>query len=278
MDKEIRFFTLPNLLTLINLIAGSLAIFFASDFIIDKLYIASYLILVALVFDFFDGFAARSTNSVSNLGKELDSLADLVSFGIAPAIIIFQMIKMALSVKGLSLDLPCTTLLMLLSPVLLIIAAFLRLAKYNVNDNQKDCFLGLPVPAAAIFFSSLAILYSLDTSKSYEFVFIKLLNNGSSPLKLDLAVIGLYVYILPNVWIYIVSIFFFVIMELVNLPMFSLKFQNYGFKKNIVKYIFLFIVFVLILLLQALSLPFIILLYILFSAGIDIGNLFIKKN
>jgi len=278
MDKELRYFTLPNIFTLMNLIFGSLAVIFASDLIIDKLYIASYLVLIALVFDFFDGFVARKTNTVSKFGKELDSLADFVSFGVAPALITFQMIKMALNVKGLTLDLPINTILMLISPVVLIIAAFLRLAKFNINEKQSKNFLGLAVPASAVFFVSLAILYSLDTSKSYEFVFIKLLNNGSSPLKLDLAVIGMYVYIFPKVWLYLIAIFFFSVMQLVNLRMFSLKFDGKSFNKNSVRYIFVFIALILLIILQAMSLPIIIILYILFSVGDDIARLFVKKE
>lgn len=278
MNEKIRYFTLPNFFTLMNLIAGSLAVIFASDLIIDKLYIASYLVLIALFFDFFDGFLARATNTVSKFGKELDSLADLVSFGVAPALITFQMIKMALDINAITFDLPIEQLLMLSSPILLIVAGFLRLAKFNVSEKQNKKFLGLAIPASAVFFVSFAILNTLDTSKSYEFIVIKLFNEGSSPLKLDLAVIGMYVYLFPKVWLYLISIFVFAFLQLVNIPMFSLKFEGFSFRKNAIRYIFISLALLMLIVLQAIALPLVVLLYIVISIFDDIISIFIKSK
>jgi len=140
MKNDLKYFTLPNILTLLNLLAGSFAIFFATTVVIDNLFIASYFVLIALIFDFFDGWTARKLNQVSVFGKQLDSLADLVSFGVAPAVIIFQMLKHAMKIKELTLDLPLEQILIVSTPILLVAAAALRLAKFNINDKQEKEF------------------------------------------------------------------------------------------------------------------------------------------
>ena len=277
MDKDLRYFSLPNILTLFNLIAGSFALFFAFEKSGDQLYIASIFILIALVFDFLDGFVARLTNSISKIGKQLDSLADLVSFGIAPAVIVFQMLKAALdsiegefSMQALSFE----QTLILLFPILLIVAAALRLAKFTADDKQKTVFLGLATPVSALYFASLPLLNNFDPD---NLIILKSWLDVNLPFDFVLAVIGLQVFVLTSVWFFTVSIVVIAILQLINLPMFSFKFEDLSFKKNIAKYIFLILSFLLIVFLQCFILPFIVILYILFSVGDDIGALFTKK-
>ncbi|MCF6364681.1 MAG: CDP-alcohol phosphatidyltransferase family protein [Bacteroidales bacterium] len=275
MNKELRYFTLPNILTLFNLIAGSFALFFAFEKSGEQLYVASIFILIAIVFDFLDGFVARLTDSVSKIGKQLDSLADIVSFGIAPAVIVFQMLKGALEIKDFSLDLPFTDILLMMMPVLLIVAAALRLAKFTADDKQKTVFLGLATPVSALFFASLPLLDMFDPD---NLLILKVWLDVNLPFDFILAIIGLQVFILTSVWFFTVSIVVISILQLINLPMFSFKFEGYSFKKNATKYVFIILSFLLIIFLQCFIIPFVVVLYILFSAGDDVVGLFIKKK
>jgi len=273
MDKELRYFTLPNILTLLNLVAGSIAILYAFEKSGNLTYAATF-IFIAAFFDFTDGFVARLTNYVSKLGKYLDSLSDIVSFGIAPAVIVYQMLKTAMEIKDFSTNLPYVQVLILLSPIVLIIAAALRLAKFDADRRQTNYFLGLPVPVSAIFFASLPFLNAFDPD---NLLILKTWLDVNMPFEFILAVIGVQVYVLTNFWFYVVSIFVFAILQLLEIPMFSFKSKNYSFKSNSVKYIFLILVVLLFALLQFFVLPIIIIIYILFSAGIDIGNALSKK-
>jgi len=136
---------IPNFLTSCNLLCGCLGIFFA----VQGFYLnAAYLIWAALAFDFLDGFTARMLNVQSPIGKELDSLADVVTFGVLPSFVLFGLMRES--------DLPA-----FFSYAAFLIAIFsaLRLAKFNVDDRQQVDFIGLPTPANALFISSLIFIY-----------------------------------------------------------------------------------------------------------------------
>ncbi len=270
MDKELRYFSLPNILTLLNLVSGSIALLYAFEKSGNLTYAATF-IFIAAFFDFIDGFAARLTNSVSKLGKYLDSLSDIVSFGIAPAVVVYQMLKLALEVKTFSLDLPYTQVLILLSPIILIIAAALRLAKFDADRRQSRHFLGLPVPVSAIFFASLPFVNAFDPD---NLLILKTWLDVNMPFEFILAVIGVQVYLLTNIWFYIISIVVLAVLQLSEIPMFSFKSDNYSFKTSAVKYIFLILAVLLFASFQCFIIPIIVILYILFSVGIDIGKLF----
>ncbi len=273
MEKELRYFTLPNIFTLLNLVSGSTALLFAFEKPENLTYAAAF-IFIAAFFDFIDGFVARLTNSVSKLGKYLDSLSDIVSFGIAPAVVVFQMLKTAEEVKFFSVDLPYTQVLILLSPIVLIIAAALRLAKFDADRRQTHYFLGLPVPVSAVFFASLPFVNAFDPD---NLLILKTWLDVNMPFDFILAVIGTQVYLLTNFWFYVVSIFVFAILQLIEIPMFSFKSENYSFKSNSGKYIFLILAILMFVLIQSFIIPIIIILYILFSVGIDIVNAISKK-
>ncbi len=224
---KIRLFTIPNMLTLANLICGALAII---TIISDRDYKSAFLlVIVAAVFDFFDGFAARMLKQSSPLGGELDSLSDVVSFGLAPAFVM-----MALFADGAKLiDTPAWTQYGIYLP--LIIAAFssLRLAKFNIDDEQTCEFIGLPTPACALFCVSLGLLYSEGI-------------------------------VLPSEMIVVISVVLALLL-ISPIKMFALKFKGFGWRGNEVRYGFVLISTILLILLHRHAFPLIVALYILFS-------------
>jgi CDP-diacylglycerol--serine O-phosphatidyltransferase len=147
---------IPNFITSLNLAAGFIAIIFSFN---GYLLTGSWLILAAMIFDFLDGFSARLLKSYSDIGKELDSLADVVSFGVAPAIIIYQLLYSSLSLAGPIIPDQdnYVTIIILLSPVIMPVCAALRLAKFNTDETQATSFKGLPTPANALAVISLVI-------------------------------------------------------------------------------------------------------------------------
>lgn len=143
---------IPNFITLMNLLAGLLAIYFALH---GMLYYASFLILAGAVFDFFDGFAARLLKVSSPVGAELDSLSDLVTFGAAPA---FMLLYILQKHYGSVAEDSIATIWPIFIPFVLVLFSALRLAKFNVDDAQTFDFKGLPTPANALFQVSFALL------------------------------------------------------------------------------------------------------------------------
>ena len=132
---------IPNTITCLNLLSGTIAVIFGFK---GEAEIAVYLVLAAAVFDFMDGFAARLLKSYSPMGKELDSLADLISFGLAPAMLLFHR-------YGLTHGTGILTYI----PLLIIVASALRLAKFNIDTRQTENFIGMPTPANAILIGML---------------------------------------------------------------------------------------------------------------------------
>ncbi len=227
---------IPNTITLFNMLSGILSIYSAMSGYLD---LSAYLIFVAAIFDFFDGFAARLLNAKSEMGAELDSLADVVSFGVAPGFILFQMIN-------LSHGQP-TTLggeFNIIPFIAFIVPAFgaLRLAKFNVDDTQTTSFLGLPIPALGILIASLPLIRT-HLYEDRELFYMVITNTY---FLLMVAVIGSFL---------MVSRF----------PMFALKFEGFGWKKNMTKYIFLGVSLLLLIFLQIVAVPFIILFYLFMS-------------
>ena len=146
---------IPNSLTLLNLLFGSFAIVLALS---GELLVSSYFLMIAFHCDIFDGFAARLLKVTSPLGKELDSLADVVSFGLAPAVILYVLLLNKLGLQGFSFGLPFHQILMLLFPFLLPLAGALRLARFNIDQSQQGSFSGLPTPANALMALSIPVI------------------------------------------------------------------------------------------------------------------------
>jgi len=246
---------IPNFITSLNLLAGALSIVLAFEGF--PLY-SAYLIFIAAIFDFLDGFLARALNAYSDMGKELDSLADLISFGMAPAAIVFNLMKSTFFMTKDLCDfdpLPETSTLIFLSiPLLIPVFSGLRLAKFNVDTRQTSEFIGLPTPANAIFWASLPIIAL------------------NSPMYLN-NIIGRMDYV-P--YALAAGVIFMSLLLVSELPMFSLKFKSFNFKDNLVKYIFLILSLALLIYDGFKSITTIIILYIVISVLLWIFKKFKK--
>lgn len=226
---NIRLFTIPNMLTLGNLIAGALAIIFTLRY--HAYETAFWLIIVAAVFDFFDGFVARLLKQQSPIGVQLDSLADDVTFGLAPAVVMFDLYGSTTSFYGLNAE-----VMHYVGYVTLLIAAFsvLRLAKFNIDDSQSTEFCGLPTPANALMLLSLAMLCQSGELVIYQEQ-IAIIAVASSLLLIS------------------------------PIRMFALKFKGFGFKENMLRYLFLLLSVAIIICVPTYSVLLIIVLYIVVS-------------
>lgn len=203
---------IPNTITCLNLVSGCVASVMALE---GNLLYAVIWILLAAVFDFFDGFAARLLKAFSPIGKELDSLADVVSFGVAPGMILFVLLRQAVPF------LPFGDLNPYLPYWAFVIPAFsgLRLAKFNIDERQTTSFIGLPVPAHALFWASLG--YSVQPLLSV---------GGGLGLKEGMMLVG---------WVIGLMVLALVTSLLLvsEIPMFSLKIKSLAWKGNEARYI-----------------------------------------
>ena len=218
---------IPNALTCCNLLCGMFAIVAAST---GVFLVALLLVIWAALFDFFDGLAARSLKSYSPIGKDLDSLADMVSFGVSPAIvgIRYQIYPISLESEASSdLWLPLLVIgfVSLLFPLFIAVFSALRLAKFNNDTRQRDNFIGLATPACAILYISLiAFLWDLVNRPDSGYNVVSHSN------------IWPWVYWLP---VAIVPVLCWLLVS--EIPMFSMKFRNLSWQDNKVRYIFLLI-------------------------------------
>ncbi len=153
---------IPNIITAANLFSGCVAVVFAFE---QKLDLALYLVLLAAIFDFLDGFVARLLDAYSDVGKQLDSLADVISFGFAPSAMLYIAAKPIWSYYWLSF-----------LPFLIVVFSAVRLAKFNVDSRQNVDFLGLPTPANAIFFISFSNLLAQNQSSLFQLPVISLIS------------------------------------------------------------------------------------------------------
>jgi CDP-diacylglycerol--serine O-phosphatidyltransferase len=160
---------IPNFITSLNLASGFIAIILALN---GNAVTASWLILAAMVFDFLDGFSARLLKAYSAVGKELDSLADVVSFGVAPAILIFRMLNSQTAFNGPGENgfVDAKTALLFLVPALMVICAALRLAVFNVDTTQSTTFRGMPTPANALAVVSLVLAVHYSDSGIVQYI------------------------------------------------------------------------------------------------------------
>ena len=261
---------IPNFFTLMNLLSGAIAIVLAFEGR-NNLVLAAYFIYIAGVFDFFDGFAARTLKVTSSFGKELDSLADLVSFGLAPSMILYQLLKQSQQIKQFSFSLPSIEILIVFSAFLIAIFSAIRLAKFNIDDNQTETFMGLATPACAMLIASIPLISEFNPND------LILFPNLSKNTFFFFSVLALGVYIIrPIMLLPLIAILS--ILLVAKIPMFSLKFKNYKFEDNKLKYIFIIFSIISFISLQILAVPIIFLLYISFSIFNNIFNKNIKTE
>lgn len=202
---------IPNFITSLNLASGFISILYALN---GNQVAASWLLLAAMIFDFLDGFSARMLKAYSPMGKELDSLADIVSFGVAPAILIYNLMAASLSLPSDAINNTegPLTILILLSPVIMPVCAGLRLAKFNIDETQVSSFKGLPMPANALAVTGVVIAAEYSDSA---------LINSITGSTLALVIIT----------------FILSLLMVSRIPMFSLKFSHLRLKGNEERYI-----------------------------------------
>ena len=236
---------IPNLITSLNLLSGVIAVLFAVK---DQLVFAAFFVFLGIFFDFFDGLAARLLNVQGELGKQLDSLADVVTSGVVPGIVLFQLIRKS---SGWDSELSYfdkttlvenfnSTVLFSLIGLLFTVAAAYRLANFNIDERQSSSFIGLPTPAATLVVLSLPLIIAY----------------GNNDLASSL---------IENKWFLIgltVLLSFFMNYEI---PLFSLKFKDFGWKNNKVKFIFIGLTIVASVIFQFIAIPLVIILYVLLS-------------
>ena len=238
---------IPNIITLLNLFCGCIAVVFAVE---DNLFLAAVFVVLGIVFDFFDGFAARLLNVKSELGLQLDSLADMITSGLVPGIVMFKLLEkishpFPINLEDLSLGYENTPYSFLpLIGLLVTLASCYRLAKFNIDTRQTDSFIGLPTPANTLLILSLPLILM---SNDVEWV-----NN-----------------LILNKWFLIGFTLLSCYLLNAELPLFSLKMKTYGFKDNITTYVFLITSVVLLAMLSYTAIPLVILLYILISVVIN---------
>ncbi len=218
----------PNAITCANLFSGCVGIVFAFQ---ENLIFASYALFLAAIFDFFDGFASRVLKSFSYIGKDLDSLADMVSFGFLPSAIMYELFLQAPQVPNVSSWLN-------FSAFLISVFSALRLAKFNNDTRQADSFIGLPTPANAILIASIPFIIARHPS------FIKYILNTYS--------LAVFVAVMCSLLV-------------AEIPLMSLKFKNSDLEKNIYRYLLLLFSAILILFFKFAAVPVIILMYITLS-------------
>jgi CDP-diacylglycerol--serine O-phosphatidyltransferase len=263
-----QLFSIPNLLSLGNLLCGCIAILNVID---GNIGIAVYLVMLACVFDFLDGFAARGLHQGSPMGKELDSLADMVTFGVVPGMVMFQLLRFTHEPdfgewgNGISWTMAYLPYLGFIIPLF----SALRLAKFNVDTRQSDSFIGLPTLANALLICGLPVLFELTDSEKYQFTgynyqLVAVYSPGFTDFMFDLQV-ALYNFWRSQLTLAVLTVVMsFLLVS--PIPMFSFKIKSVKWKGNEIRYIFLLITIFLLALMKLAALPLVIVIYIVMSA------------
>lgn len=243
---------IPNIFTLLNLFFGCAAIIVVLQTGIslvntadgaqmmnmpEEIFYAALFLGLAAVVDFLDGFVARLFKAQSAMGRELDSLADVVSFGVAPGMIIYQFLRLSVARQQDGLD---ASIVWLLPALILPCAAAWRLAKFNIDDKQTYSFSGVPTPAVGLVVASFPLIFW---------------SNGS-PTVTDLFL---------NKWVWYAVVFVLSFLMVSNIPIISLKFKDYTLKNNMPKLILLVLGVLLVILFKWTAVPLIFIAYILLS-------------
>ena len=245
---------IPNIFTLLNLVFGCFAIVFAlqteainiyqgedlttSFNIPEKLTYAAVCIGIAAIIDFLDGFVARMFNAVSELGKQLDSLSDIVSFGVAPSVILYQFLRLSLMQEGDAFDVSAAWLV---PAFLFACAGAFRLGRFNLDASQAYGFKGVPIPAAGLVIASLPIIAHYDYFE------------------------GAVNALLLNKWFLYFLIVLLSYLMISTLPLMALKFKDASVKSNMPKIILLIVSLIAAVLLHWLSVPVVFICYIALS-------------
>lgn len=235
----------PNIITSLNILCGCIAILFAVS---GDLATAAFFVFLGIFFDFFDGLAARLLKAQSEVGLQLDSLADVITSGVVPGIVMFQLLNEALfgttktMVETFSGEIWNEGIVHFvpLIGLLITVASAYRLAKFNVDERQTSDFFGLPTPANALLILSLPLILIYQPSEMAEIILL-------------------------NPWFLIGLTFLSCYLLNAEIRLFALKFKTWDFATNKIRYIFLGLCAVLFVTLKFMAIPFIIVLYVLLS-------------
>lgn len=238
---------IPNGLTLLNLLCGTVAVVFAVN---NNFILTSVFVFLGIFFDFFDGFLARKLNVQSELGVQLDSLADMVTSGLVPGVVMFKLLTLTATAPDfISLSDSWNSSLnantIRLAPFALVgfvitLGSAYRLAKFNIDEDQQTYFKGLPTPANALLILSLPLIVEYNNSDMFNTIII-------------------------NKWFLILVSFLSAYLLNSNIKLFALKFKDWSFKNNAVRYIFLAMAVVLLVVFKFAAIPLIIVFYIISS-------------
>ncbi len=233
---------IPNAITSCNLICGCLALTQTLD---GNLIWAAYLVGVAAICDFFDGFAARKLNVASVIGKDLDSLADMVTFGLVPGFVVYKMLQIGYLEHHEDFKFFYQQQWLMFIPLIIPVFSALRLAKFNNDSRQTESFIGLPTPANAIFFCSIPLIVNWDTQfdiRNHQII---------------------HYLIQPYVLIGLSIIMSFLMVA--ELPLIALKFKNFAWKGNEYRYLLILFSILWIVIFQYSGLTLVILSYVALS-------------
>jgi CDP-diacylglycerol--serine O-phosphatidyltransferase len=239
---------IPNLITALNMLCGTLAAIFAVQ---GNLIMAALFVGLGIFFDFFDGLAARVLDVKSEVGLQLDSLADMITSGLVPGIIMYQLFLRALpgtidnTADSWNADAANTWLewnipLLAIFGLLIVAASGYRLAKFNIDERQTDSFIGLPTPANAMLILSLPLILVYQPH----------------PIAVSLIL---------NEWFLVGLTVFSCYMLNAEIPLFALKFSDWSFKQNKLRYSFIAFCLVMIIIFQFIAIPLIIASYVILS-------------
>lgn len=228
---------IPNAITLLNLVCGGIALnyIFPDMLGYDNWVYASYCIILAAVFDLFDGLVARALHVHSELGKQLDSLADVISFGLAPSMLLMKMLEKADQWTVIPFSVSVTKYLALL----VVVFSAIRLARFNIDTRQSHYFIGLPVPANALLIASLPLIIEFSN--------------------------GRFDFIILSPWFLFPLILLSSFMQVAPLPLIAFKFKNYSLADNKPRYLLIALALVYAILFGFFAIPLSIASYIVLS-------------
>jgi len=225
---------LPNFITCLNLASGCLALVYVFK---GEITIFALLVLASLLFDFLDGFVARALNAWSPMGKELDSLADMITFGLVPGAVMYHLLINSFPLVNFMTE--DWAKIAGFFPFIITVFSALRLAKFNIDTRQNDSFLGMPTPAVTIFVVGLALIFGND--------------------RFNLTPILLNSYVIAG----ISMILSFLLVS--EIPLFALKFKSFGWSANKAQYLLIAISAGTIIMFQFVAIPLLIIFYLILS-------------
>ena len=246
---------IPNIVTLLNVFCGSVAAIFAAN---SNFVMAAIFVFAGIFFDFFDGLIARKLNVQTELGIQLDSLADMITSGLVPGIIMFKLISLTVNATDAFINEEWNSFfnfsgikasMLPFVAILIPMASAYRLGRFNIDEDQQTFFIGLPTPANTLLIVSLPLILEFQNNEIMNYIILN---------KRFLIALTLFSAILLNA----------------NIKLFALKFKDWSFKGNSIRYIFLLLSFVTLIVLKFAAIPLIVVLYIFMSL---LNNLAIKN-